>query len=334
MIRRSTSFIYTGCWGIYTLIAFLAFPYVGSNILFPIIPLSFAGGWFFGRTAGYVIALGALFVYIALNEYYADIYPYYGDRFIAPFLVLTIIAYAGTLKENLRQLHQLNLELDALVVTRTNELKKLTAKLLERTESLKIAHGQGLHDGMGQHITGIQLLCASLKEQLVAEVHPAVPQAIKLQQTAGSVHNRIRKIARMHFPVRINEVGFIPALNELASSVQDIKPIRFLITEQSLMTAMPETTSLQLYRICQEAALHAIDQQEADVITIEVGETEDQYRVEISHNGQPMASDTTTHRLIQYRLNTLSGTLIDSTPTNGLNDLSILTPKKPCPINS
>lgn len=327
-MRGKTYSIYFSIWIVYALCAFRFFPLTNSNILFPIIPLAFAGGWIWGRTGGLLTALCILFFYIALNEYYADIYNYYSDRLMAPMIVIAIVIYSGTLKENQDKLTRLRRRLDSAVEERNNDLQALTNFLLEKTEKQKIAHGQGLHDGMGQHITGIQLLCSSLSEQLKQENHLAAPLAEELKQQTHSVHNRIRKISRMHFPVRIGEVGFMPALNELSSSVQDIKPIQFKVDEQKKLHRLPETTSLQLYRICQEASLHAIDQLGADTISITVKTTDSALSVGIMHNGDNQVKTTTTAgRLIRYRLNILSGSIKQGKTSDGLESTTILIPR-------
>ena len=68
-MQRRTLFLYISAWAIYAPVAFFLFPLTKTNVLFPIIPLLFAGGWLFGKSGGFIIILGTLCFYITVNEF-------------------------------------------------------------------------------------------------------------------------------------------------------------------------------------------------------------------------------------------------------------------------
>ncbi|WP_168433608.1 sensor histidine kinase [Pontiella sulfatireligans] len=222
--------------------------------------------------------------------------------------MIAITLIAGKLHNNLHAIKVANLKLDELVAVRNAELNALASKLIENSEQTRVALGQELHDGIGQHLTGIQLFCSALAERLHEEQNPNASLADSLIDRVGATHNQIRRIARMLFPVQIERVGFIPVLNELTSCFQDMEHIAFSVREQGHLPELPGKTALQLYRICQETAIYALDHLNANRIDVRVFETPQAYNLEFEHNGSQLDEQHNTFQLTEYRLQQISGT--------------------------
>ncbi len=308
MFHRTT-ILYILIWIAYVVFAFAKFPIYLYNVSIPVMPLIALGSWLYGRKAGLWLVLAGTIYFFFICQYFADIYVHYYERLLAPVLCYYIAGLFGTLRHKLDSIKTANLELDELVAERNNDLEALAAKLIDDTEKIRISQGQLLHDGIGQHLTGIQLYCSSLVDQLLEEKNSSVSVAYSLRKKGNITHNQIRQLARMMFPVKIGEVGLIPALQELASCFVDFEHVEFNILEFGKQPELPENIALQLYRICQEHTNHAIYQLSASRVEVQIFTTKLNFILKFGHNGsaQPEENENQVLQLIDYRLQEISG---------------------------
>jgi glucose-6-phosphate-specific signal transduction histidine kinase len=248
-------------------------------------------------------------LYIITSVIYGNICNYYEDRLSGTFLGVLIILFIGRLRNSYEDLKNTNENLDDRIEERNTELRNLTVKLINDVEATRIRHGQMLHDGIGQQLTGIQLYCTSLAEQLVAESNYRASLAFSIRAKAEKAHNIIRKTARMLFPVRMNETGLIPAINELVSCLEEMKHLSIDVAVQGDYDHIPEKLAIGLYRICHESAMCAATDLEASTIHLGIHSEDLGYMVNVRHNGTrwSLLKDNMEQRLILYRLHTLGG---------------------------
>src|SRR5262249_40214956 len=70
------------------------------------------------------------------------------------------------------------------VERRAKEARELERRILEISDAEQRRIGYDLHDGLGQHLTGIALLTGQLEQRLTAESSPHAPRAVKLSALA------------------------------------------------------------------------------------------------------------------------------------------------------
>jgi glucose-6-phosphate-specific signal transduction histidine kinase len=289
------------------------YPTWPSSVGIPVFALLGIGGWLFGRTRGFMIIIGmTLYHFLLWNVLYGDILVLYQATALGPVLLISIVWLSGTLRENQEAIKETNRTLDQLVHSRNAELNAVTAVLLDRTEKMRIEIGEELHNGIGQEMTGIQLYCSSLAEQMVKEHNPTASLALSLRARAQQTHELVRWAARTLFPVKIGEMGLLSALHELASCLEESKQVKFFITDDHGPLDIPDNTALQLYRICQETALYILNRSDASCINIELVELPAEYKLIISHNSESLEfkrHKDVDAQLIEYRLNKVSGTM-------------------------
>lgn len=317
---RRIIIIYWTAWIAYILFALVYFPRFNISACIPTFPLMALGAWLFGTQKGlFIILFSIIYHFILLSLVHADIFNWHQTKATSPVIAIVIVYLFGSLKNNLDQIKETYEELDRLVQDRAVELANLTAKLLDDNECARIRRGEELHDGMGQQLTGIRLLSSSLHKQFLDEGYAAASFTDTLRNHTMKAHNQIRRVSRMLFPIRIGQVGLIPALNELAASLMEIKPIKFTVEELEELPPLPAMTSLQLYRICQETSIHAIDKLGASHVVIRIGQTRSDYLLGIEHDGvQPFANDEKgPFELIQYRLRQICGGMNLTISTGG-----------------
>ena len=309
-MRKNTNILYAVTWFIYVVFSMVTFPFLGISVAIPMVVLVGLGSWIYGRTYGLLLIILATFYrYLLSSEFYADILTFYESRLTGTLILIAVVFLAENLKRNLTAIKKSNHKLDLLVKKRNAELTEQALKLIDESEQISIERGQSLHDGIGQYMTGIQLFSSPLAERLLAEKHSSSTLAFSIQHQGEKTHNLIRQIARMMFPVKIDQVGLIPALHELASFFLDFKQVEFRIKTSKNLPELPKETALQLYRICQENSNYAIYQLNADQVEIDISSVQKFYSLKLSHNGISSKNKIKPNAilLIEHRLQLISG---------------------------
>lgn len=328
-MNRIVSSLYLLLCGAYPLLCFQMFEEWNSNVLIPSIPLLAIGAWLFGSTIGLFLFLYIASISFALSQFFADSYTYYVDRAMGIPISLLVVYIFSRLRMNYDGLRETTQRLDERVAERDSELSMLTEQLLNSSEIRRVNRGQELHDGIGQQLTGIQLLNASLATQLEQEENSEKAVATKLMMETCRAHDHIRQIARALFPVKIAQVGLVSALTELAACISEIRLTKILVKELSDVSDIPEPTALQLYRICQESIDYLTTHADADRLEVSLSMTKNHFTLGIAHNGSSLkkAEEDSLAGLIQYRLKQIKGTQTESLTTRGANIIYYNIPK-------
>jgi signal transduction histidine kinase len=205
------------------------------------------------------------------------------------------------------------------------ERKQLEQEILEISESERRRIGQDLHDGLGQQLTGIELML----QAVASDPKPDPAQLAKISQYVRDAIRQSKSLARGLSPVELQANGLMSALEELAANVSTMFrvkcsfdcPVPVLISNNAVAT--------HLFRIAQEAVSNAIKHGEARKIEIGLAEQNGQLRLAISNDGKIFASKPEPHRgmglrIMKYRAETLGGSLQIS-PRDGTGTVVICT---------
>jgi signal transduction histidine kinase len=205
------------------------------------------------------------------------------------------------------------------------ERRWLEVNLLHATDAEQQRLGTDLHDGLGQHLTGLAFMAAALRDRLKASLPEEVPQAEAIARLAHAAVAQSRALARGLHPVQLDENGLIAALEELAtqSGIQHGIDCRFQLRGPA--PALPHSAELHLYRIAQEAIRNAIRHGAAQHVAITLVSTETAHRLTISDDGNgfnPAKASASTSarglRLMRYRATMIGGALsVESRPGRG-----------------
>src|SRR6202162_976408 len=106
------------------------------------------------------------------------------------------------------------------------ERKSLEEAILEisATEQRRIA--QDLHDGLGQHLTGIAFMSKVLEEKLSDKSLPEAVEAAKIVRMVNEAIDNTRQLARGLHPVAAEPEGLMSALKRWATEVEELFHIR------------------------------------------------------------------------------------------------------------
>ena len=193
------------------------------------------------------------------------------------------------------------------------ERKRLEQAILEISAREQRRIGQDLHDGLGQHLTGIAFMSKVQEQKLAEKGLPDAVDAAKIVKLVNEAINKTRELSRGLLPVMSESRGLMSALQQWAGEVQDLFGISctFVCIEPVLIH--DDAMATHLYHIAQEAVNNAIKHAKAGHIVIALGASGERGALAISDDGtgiQPSISNPGMGLgIMSYRARMIGGTL-------------------------
>lgn len=213
--------------------------------------------------------------------------------------------------ERTRALAEKNLELNAEI----SERRRLEKEIIHVSEEEQKRIGQELHDGLGQHLTGIAFLCKVLEQKLGAKTLPEKIDAEEIVQLINQAVAKTRLLARGLFPVELEANGLMAALEQLAANTQRLYGVECLFRCDEPVLVHDNVTAINLYRIAQEAVNNAVKHSNATEILIELTNVGPQPILTISDDGIGLDSAPSKNdngmgmHIMHYRAKMIGATL-------------------------
>jgi len=138
------------------------------------------------------------------------------------------------------------------------ERKGLEEAILEISAIEQRRIAQDLHDGLGQHLTGIAFMCKVLEEKLSDKLLPEAVEAAKIVKMVNQAIDNTRQLARGLHPVAAEPLGLMSALKKWASEVEGLFHIGCGFHCEKPLQIHDANLATHLYRIAQEAVNNAI----------------------------------------------------------------------------
>ena len=195
-----------------------------------------------------------------------------------------------------------------------SERKRLEKIVLEISEREQRRIGQDLHDGLGQHLTGIAFLTKVQERKLAERQIPEAGDAAKIVQLVNDAIRKTRELSRGLLPVVSDAHGLMSALRLYAPEIEDLFGIgcRFQCEDAVLIHDAPMAT--HLYLIAQEAVNNAIKHGRAKNILIRLTSGEFQGMLVIKDDGVGIERPLVPHagvglHIMNYRAGMIGGSL-------------------------
>ena len=138
------------------------------------------------------------------------------------------------------------------------ESKRLERTILEISGREQRRIGQDLHDGLGQHLTGVAFMSKTLEQKLREKALPEAVDAAKIVGLVNEAINKTRELSRGLLPVLSDAGGLMASLERLTLEVEDLfqVPCRFECDQPVWIQDSDVATNL--YHIGQEAVNNAL----------------------------------------------------------------------------
>jgi PAS domain S-box-containing protein len=166
------------------------------------------------------------------------------------------------------------------------ERKRLEREIIAASDSEMRRIGHDLHDGAGQQLTALALLCASLQQELQTDAPKFSEPFKKIGSELHAIIRQIRMLSHGLAPISFEENGLTEALRRLASDTSSVAKVNCEFEESATRAICDPQTAAQLYRIGQEAVTNALKHGEATKIQIALEANPKRTELRVSDNGK------------------------------------------------
>jgi PAS domain S-box-containing protein len=200
------------------------------------------------------------------------------------------------------------------IVRDISERKRLEREILEISERERRRIGQDMHDSLGQLLTGIGFKSKSLQNKIAAQGLPEVQSAGQIAELVTQAISQAKALARGLQPVDPRPTGLMSALQELATSTQELFKVQCVCEVPEPVKIDDSAAATHLYRIAQEACNNAIKHGEAKRITIRLRRDHGALVLSIENDGRAFCEPATVGKgmglgIMRYRAGIIGGTI-------------------------
>jgi PAS domain S-box-containing protein len=204
-----------------------------------------------------------------------------------------------------------------------SDRKRLEKTILEISETERRRIGQDLHDGLGQHLTGVAFMGKVLEERLAESSSAEAAEAAKIVKLVNESIKMTRELARGLLPAVSESHGLMPALAHWAGEVSELFHVACRFECGDSVFVHDEVLAEHLYRLAQEAATNAIRHGHAGNVTIRLAVVKGGGVLTVRDDGSGFDVVSRSQsglglRIMDYRAKMIGGSLsVQSSPNGG-----------------
>ncbi|HKI68732.1 MAG TPA: PAS domain S-box protein [Verrucomicrobiae bacterium] len=165
------------------------------------------------------------------------------------------------------------------------ERKRLEREILDSSEREKRRIGQDLHDGLCQHLAGIELKSQVLEQQLSKRSRVAAAKVGEIAENVREAISQTRLLARGLSPVTLDSEGLMSALRELSLNTEKFFGVVCDFKCDPPVLVPDHAVATNFYRLAQEAVSNAIKHGKATCLSILLCEERGRVILKASDNG-------------------------------------------------
>jgi PAS domain S-box-containing protein len=203
-----------------------------------------------------------------------------------------------------------------------SERKRLEKTILEISERERRRIGQDLHDGLGQHLTGVAFMGKVLEQRLAETSAADAAEAAKIVKLVNEAIQMTRELARGLLPAVSEAHGLTSALEHYASEVSELFHVACRLEASDPVVVDDEALADHLHRLAQEAVTNAIKHGDSKNIIIGIGVVKGGGLLTIRDDGRGFDATVETKsglgmRIMNYRAKLIGGSLSIQSSVNG-----------------
>jgi PAS domain S-box-containing protein len=171
------------------------------------------------------------------------------------------------------------------------ERARLEKQLLDVTEREQRRIGRDLHDGLGQHLTALEMMNHALMEKMKREAPSLVGTMQEISRHIRQTITHTRQLSHGLSPIALEDDGLMNALAELAAMTSSGRVI--CTFECPTVVRIAETRlATQLYRIAQEAVTNAARHSGAKSIRIALSRSGARLELSVTDDGAGLPEES------------------------------------------
>ena len=191
---------------------------------------------------------------------------------------------------------------------------EMEARILESGEQERQRLGRDLHDGLGQQLAGIELLCRSLSGSLSRRKRPEARMAQFLIVQIQDALAQTRALARGLTPVMDSPIGLMLALEDFSATTRSLFQVQCLFRCEEPVLVHDHIASVHLFRIAQQSVANAIRHGGGRRVEVVLARKAGVVVLQIRDNGKGLPpgwqkSPGMGLRIMRYRASVLEGSI-------------------------
>jgi len=194
------------------------------------------------------------------------------------------------------------------------ERKHLEKAILDISAREQRRIGQDLHDGLGQHLTGIAFMAKVHEAKLAEQKRSETQDAAKIVKLVNEAIHKTRELARGLLPVVSDSHGLMSALQLWAAEVEDLFGVSCRFQCETPVLIHDDTMATHLYHIAQEAVNNAIKHGGPRKVLIRLSAEQGRGTLLIKDDGKGITENPANTQgmglhIMNYRAGVIGGTL-------------------------
>jgi signal transduction histidine kinase len=137
------------------------------------------------------------------------------------------------------------------------ELARLERQIIAVSENERSKIGRDLHDDLGSHLTGVELLSKALQQQIQEETPERAEQLGTIRNLIRDAIEKTRRLSQGLYPVHVVEYGLEAAIEELVVEVEKMFKVNFDLSWEGGGEGLGDNTATHLHYIIREAVFNA-----------------------------------------------------------------------------
>jgi len=207
------------------------------------------------------------------------------------------------------------------------ELARLERQIIAISEEERSKIGRDLHDDLGSHLTGVELLSKVLQQQLKNEAPEREKQLGIIRNLIRDAIEKTRRLSQGLYPVHVVEYGLQSAIEELVVEVKNIFKVNFDLSWEGGDKPLGKNSATHLYYIIREGVFNAARHGKPKNIGVYMQLDEDGFLLKIiddgiGFDGTPAATGMGFHTM-KYRAKAIGAVLIISSDKDGGTMISV-----------
>jgi signal transduction histidine kinase len=187
-----------------------------------------------------------------------------------------------------------NADLYTRLETRTVELARLSARMIEQHEEERRRLSRELHDETAQVFSAVKMELGVLRGTVQPE------QATRLDQVLDLIDTGIRSIRSVTNDLRpslLDDLGLLPALRSLVADFGARSGIRTGLAAPTALPPLSREAELALFRALQEALSNVLRHAHAQTVDVGISINAEGVLLQVSDDGQGLPKDATPEAL-------------------------------------
>jgi signal transduction histidine kinase len=187
-----------------------------------------------------------------------------------------------------------NADLYSRLETRTVELARLSARMVEQHEEERRRLSRELHDETAQVFSAVKMELGVLRDNVSSE------EASRLDQVLGLIDTGIRSIRNVTNDLRpslLDDLGLLPALRSLVADFSERSGIRTGLAVPPVMPVLSREAELALFRALQEALSNVLRHADARSVDIGISVNPEGVLLQVSDDGRGLPLGVSAERL-------------------------------------